>query len=134
MMNFKHNLAILEAASTATAKEIVMNTGNNDRGRTSGAEPAWDQRRITCALVAVGLSLLFLILASAANAQGVVQAWGMGGASTAGSRGLEAVVYNPANLAFSDGTTVGLAAAAADIHNNASSFLLKQDPPYRNFF
>ena len=121
MMNFRHNLAILEAATVATAKDIVMNTGQKTDAGTIVSGHTWDRRRMTCTLVAMGFSLLILILAGAANAQGVVRAWGMGGASTASSRGLEAVVYNPANLAFSDGTTVGLAAAAADIHNNAFS-------------
>ena len=66
-------------------------------------------------LLAAGLS------ADTALAQGAVRAWGMGGASTASSRGLEAVEYNPANLAFSEGTSIGLAAVAVDVHNNALS-------------
>ncbi|MCB1184516.1 hypothetical protein KDM41_13890 [bacterium] len=81
----------------------------------------WDRRRLGIALVVTGLSLAGLLIAATAEAQGVVRAWGMGGAGTATARGLEAVGYNPANLAFSEGTTVGLAAAAADVHNNALS-------------
>jgi hypothetical protein len=72
-------------------------------------------------LALVGLGLLSLPPAGTARAQGVVRAWGMGGAGVAASRGLEAVAYNPANLAFSRGTTVGLAAVAADVHNNTLS-------------
>ncbi len=120
MMNFRRNLAIL-AAAVATAKDSVMNTGKNTAQASDRSGPTWDSRRLTLVAVATGLSLLLLVLAGPTRAQGVVRAWGMGGASTAASRGLEAVVYNPANLAFSDGMTVGLAAGAADIHNNAFS-------------
>lgn len=84
-------------------------------------EAVWDRKRLTIALIISVLSLLLLLLAGPSHAQGVVRAWGMGGAGTAASRGLEAVAYNPANLAFSHGTTVGLAAAAVDVQNNAIS-------------
>ncbi|MFT5234412.1 MAG: hypothetical protein ACI9UQ_002458, partial [Candidatus Krumholzibacteriia bacterium] len=69
----------------------------------------------------VGCGLLCLFSTGTAQAQGIVRAWGMGGAGTATSRGLEAVAYNPANLAFSHGTSIGLAAVAVDVHNNAFS-------------
>jgi len=70
--------------------------------------------------LAIGL-LLALLIPSLVQAQGAVRAWGMGGAHTAAARGLEAAEYNPAALAFSSGTTVGLATAAVDVHNNAFS-------------
>ncbi len=72
-------------------------------------------------IMLTALALLLSLSAGPAAAQGAVRAWGMGGASTALSRGLGAVEYNPANLAFSRGTSVGLAAAALDVHNNAIS-------------
>ncbi len=104
-------------ASGAPAKEnAMMNRFHHER-----ADTGWDQLRLGVALAALIVSLLMLLLAGGARAQGVVRAWGMGGASTAACRGLEAVAYNPANLAFSEGMTVGLAAAAADIRNNAFS-------------
>ena len=43
------------------------------------------------------------------------------GAGGAASLGLEAVRYNPANLAFSRGTTIGLAGAAVSVQNNTLS-------------
>ncbi len=57
----------------------------------------------------------------AACAQGQVRAWGMGGALTAAARGLEAVQYNPANLALDHGSSLGLPAAAAMVGNNSLS-------------
>ena len=105
-----------------------MNTRNqSQRGKADSAPCRLEQIRQT---LPFGLTLLVLlgVLAAAvalaprqAAAQGTVRAWGMGGASTAMSRGLGAVDYNPANLAFSSGTSVGLAAAALDVHNNAIS-------------
>lgn len=58
---------------------------------------------------------------SQALAQGAVRSWGMGGTGVANSRGLDAVDYNPANLAFSRGFSMGLVTAAVDVHNNAIS-------------
>jgi hypothetical protein len=75
-----------------------------------------------CILLALAVLLTAIILLPRpASAQGTVRAWGMGGANTALSRGLGSVDFNPANLAFSSGTSVGLAAAAIDVHNNAIS-------------
>jgi len=108
-------------ADDAPTKETPMNMRTEARHGQDRTESVWDRRRMTATLVAIALCLLVLILAGSARAQSVVRAWGMGGASTAACRGLEAVVYNPANLAFSHGTTVGLAAAAVDIRNNAFS-------------
>lgn len=71
------------------------------------------------AVMALGLIVIFQ--PQHAQAQGAVRAWGMGGANTALSRGLASVEYNPANLAFSQGTSVGLVAAALDVENNAFS-------------
>jgi hypothetical protein len=70
------------------------------------------------ALVAMTMAAL---LATPARGQSPVRAWGMGGAGCAVAHGLEAVTYNPANLAFSDGSSVGLAGAAVSVENNALS-------------
>ena len=67
-------------------------------------------------LLIVGMALL---LPPIALGNGAVRAWGMGGAQTASARGLAAVQYNPANLAFSPGVSVGLAGAAVQLHNNS---------------
>ncbi len=73
--------------------------------------------------VLVPLAVLTLWAASVtvSRAQGEVRAWGMGGALTAAARGLEAVPYNPANLALDDGTSLGLASAAVMVGNNSLS-------------
>lgn len=97
-------------------KEDLMNAS-----KQYAATQVWDRRRLAIVLAIAVATLLVLLCAGSARAQGVVRAWGMGGASTAASRGLEAVAYNPANLAFSQGLTVGLAAGAADVRNNALS-------------
>jgi hypothetical protein len=76
------------------------------------------------AAATAALALLVLLAALAATpaaAQDAVRSWGMGGAGAASARGLGAVQANPANLAFSGGTTIGLASAALDVHNNAIS-------------
>ncbi len=69
--------------------------------------------------------LIFLLLhagaPATAHAQGATRAWAMAGAATATATGLDAVEYNPANLAFSRGVTVGLFGVAVDVHNNAFS-------------
>jgi len=110
------NSRIFTGPSATLKKDVAMsNESTLDHGQ------ARDILRPTFTLLFVGLGLLSLLSAPPAAAQGIVRAWGMGGAGTAASRGLEAVLYNPANLAFSPGTTVGLAAAAADVHNNALS-------------
>lgn len=72
-------------------------------------------------IVATGLALAGLLATDTAFAQGSVRSWAMGGTGVATARGLDAVSYNPANLAFSDGFSMGLAAAAIDVHNNAIS-------------
>jgi len=72
-------------------------------------------------IVATGLALLGVLIPQSAMAQGSVRSWGMGGTGVATARGLDAANYNPANLAFSDGFSLGLAAAAVDVHNNAIS-------------
>lgn len=73
---------------------------------------------------ATGLAILVtlsLLVPASADAQGPIRAWGMGGAQTASARGLGAVEFNPANLALSDGTNVGLAGVAVDVNNNSLS-------------
>lgn len=78
--------------------------------------------RLLPATLAVAATLAAIVLAAVpALAQSPVRAWGMGGAGAAAAQGLEAVVYNPANLAFSDGSSVGLAGAAVAVQNNALS-------------
>lgn len=81
------------------------------------------QRNMTGRMGAGLLAAAFLFALAAApdqaQAQSAVRAWGMGGANTAACRGLESVDYNPANLAFSPGTSIGLAAVALDVQNNA---------------
>ncbi len=79
--------------------------------------------KATAAIViaATSLALMGMLIPEAAFAQVSVRSWGMGGTGVATARGLDAVNYNPANLAFSEGFTVGLAAAAVDVHNNSLS-------------
>jgi len=50
---------------------------------------------------------------------GEARTMAMGGAQTASARGLEAAVWNPANLAFSPGGAFGLVGLSADLHNNS---------------
>lgn len=79
-------------------------------------------RLLPAALATASVTLAVLALAAGpARAQSPVRAWGMGGTGGAAARGLEAVTYNPANLAFSDGSSVGLAGAAVAVQNNALS-------------
>ena len=73
------------------------------------------------ATLTLATALLAALVATPARAQSPVRAWGMGGAGGAVARGLEAVTYNPANLAFSNGSSVGLAGAAVAVQNNALS-------------
>lgn len=93
-----------------------------DNHKTAGKDEIMSTRRNTKrASVVITAVMLCLFNIAPVQAQGIVRAWGMGGVGTATSRGLEAVSYNPANLAFSQGTTIGLAAIAIDVHNNAIS-------------
>ncbi|PID81950.1 hypothetical protein CSA17_02355 [bacterium DOLJORAL78_65_58] len=73
---------------------------------------------IAISILALGLTLP-LASVDTAMAQNAVRSWGMGGAGVATARGLEAVDFNPANLAFSSGFSLGLASAAVDVRNNA---------------
>ncbi|MHB8079235.1 MAG: DUF5723 family protein [Candidatus Krumholzibacteriia bacterium] len=78
--------------------------------------------RARSATAPVLLALIGLAAAPGAPAlaQGSARAWGMGGAATATARGLDAVDWNPANLALArPGFSLGLASLAADLHNNA---------------
>ncbi len=72
-------------------------------------------------VAATCLALVGLLAPNTSMAQVSVRAWGMGGTGVATARGLDAVAYNPANLAFSEGFSVGLAAAAIDVQNNSIS-------------
>ncbi len=72
-------------------------------------------------ILATSLALLGILLPGTALAQGSVRSWGMGGTGVASARGLDAVNFNPANLAFSEGFSVGLATASVDVHNNSIS-------------
>lgn len=78
------------------------------------------------AAVALALAAALALIAAPpaavpAGAQGNARAWGLAGAYTAAARGLDAVAWNPANLALSPAGTfaVELASVAADLHNNA---------------
>lgn len=75
--------------------------------------------RALAAVAAVVMSAC--ILPSAASAQGGVRAMGMGGAGTACSYGLDAVDWNPANLALArpGKLNVGLVSASVDLSNNS---------------
>ncbi len=72
-------------------------------------------------IAATSFSLAGMLIPQTAQAQVSVRSWGMGGTGVATARGLDAVNHNPANLAFSEGFTLGLAAAAVDVHNNSIS-------------
>ncbi len=65
--------------------------------------------------------LALLALAAPPAMAGDARAVAMGGAHTAAARGLDAAAWNPATLAFSPGTTVGLAGVSLDLHNNSFS-------------
>ncbi len=65
------------------------------------------------------LLLAVTLTADTAAAGGDARALAMGGAHTAAARGLDAAAWNPANLAFSPGTTLGLAGVSTDVHNNS---------------
>ncbi len=79
--------------------------------------------RRAASLLALLTALTATLSAAPAAAQGQVRAMGMAGAYTAASRGLDAVGWNPANLALRrpHGVEVGLAAVAMDLNNNAFS-------------
>lgn len=96
-------------------KDTVMEYGNFTNMRFGRGKAL-----AAVTILAIGLSLL-AAAPQTVQAQGSVRSWGMGGTGVATARGLEAVNYNPANLAFSDGFSMGLAAAAIDVHNNAIS-------------
>jgi hypothetical protein len=92
-------------------KSIPMNVAHDQRQRAT----------LHLTTVAVAALTLAALLATPARGQSPVRAWGMGGAGCAVAHGLEAVTYNPANLAFSDGSSIGLAGAAVSVENNALS-------------
>ncbi len=73
------------------------------------------------ATTALLIAILAALAATNAAAQSPVRAWGMGGAGGAVAHGLEAVTFNPANLAFSEHSSVGMASAAVAVQNNALS-------------
>ncbi len=69
--------------------------------------------------------LVFVVVCGAVPvlAQGQVRAMGLSGAYTGAARGLDAVDWNPANLALDGdrGLSVGLASVSLDLNNNAFS-------------
>jgi len=103
------------------AKEAALKSGTSHDRVTDHPDRVWDRTRILVAVATAAITLLILLLAGSSRAQGTARAWGMGGAGIATSRGLEAVAANPANLAFGEGMTFGLATVAVDVHNNALS-------------
>jgi len=62
-----------------------------------------------------------LSAAGSATAAGDARSLAMGGAGTAAARGLDAAAWNPANLAFSPGSSLGLVGVVADVYNNSFS-------------
>ena len=71
-------------------------------------------------LAALSTMLLAAVLtAGPATGAGDARSLAMGGAQTAVARGVDAAGWNPANLAFSPGTSIGLAGMTADLHNNS---------------
>jgi hypothetical protein len=78
-------------------------------------------KRHLAALAALLLPVLAVNVAPDALAGGDARALGMGGAQTAVARGVEAAIWNPANLAFSPGGSMALAGVSADLHNNSFS-------------
>ena len=93
----------------------------NDNTKTKQRRSPPSRLGATSALA--GSLCLLLCLCGQALGQGQVRAMGLSGAFTAASRGLDAVDWNPANLAL--GTpgsfSVGLASVAVDMNNNAFS-------------
>jgi len=73
---------------------------------------------LACALLAAAC-----LAPAAAVAQGEVRSLGLAGAYTAAARGLDAVAWNPANLALhrSSGVELNLVSFAVDLHNNSFS-------------
>lgn len=90
------------------------------RGKGSEHRRCPGRAGLLAAVLLLAASGSFL-LAPAARAQGSVRAWGMACAYTAAARGIDAVDWNPANLALTDGRTLGIASAAVDLSNNAFS-------------
>ena len=69
----------------------------------------------------VTLLLTVALTAGPAAGAGDARSLAMGGAQTAVARGVDAAGWNPANLAFSPGTSIGLVGMTADLHNNSFS-------------
>ncbi len=67
----------------------------------------------------LAMAAVLMFLNSTAQAGGDARALAMGGARVATARGLDAATANPAFLAFSEGTTVGLAGGTVDVQNNS---------------
>jgi hypothetical protein len=79
--------------------------------------------RLGATTALAGLVLALVCGAGPVLAQGQVRAMGMSGAYTGAARGLDAVDWNPANLALNGerGPSVGLASMSFDLNNNAFS-------------
>ncbi len=93
----------------------------NDNTKTKQRRSPPSRSGATSALA--GSLLVLLCLCGPALGQGQVRAMGLSGAFTAASRGLDAVDWNPANLALgtAEGLSIGLASVAVDMNNNAFS-------------
>ncbi len=76
-------------------------------------------RRRTC-LAALAV-LLATAPATGPAAAADARSMAMAGAQTAAAKGVEAARWNPANLAFSPGTSISLVGMSADLHNNSFS-------------
>ena len=89
--------------------------------RNDGTLPGRGGARRRPAAAAALLLAVTLAAAGPARAQGEVRALGMAGALTAAARGLDAVAWNPANLALDRprGWELNLFSFAVDLHNNS---------------
>ncbi len=109
------------AAPAAAGEQRMHNARPQAFPGASGAPRRRPHRLAPLLLV---LPLWALSPAATALGQGSPRAWGLAGAYTAAARGLDAVEWNPANLACERpaALTLGLFSAAVDLHNNAFSW------------
>ncbi len=93
---------------------------NSNRLKTQRRSPS---SRLGATSALAGLVFALLCGAAPVLAQGQVRAMGLSGAYTGAARGLDAVGWNPANLALNGerGPSVGLASMSVDLNNNAFS-------------
>ncbi|MFH1842070.1 MAG: DUF5723 family protein [bacterium] len=91
---------------------------NHNPGTSANGQPAHSRNWIGL-ICLLGLTCL---LTQSVFAQGSVRAYGLAGAYTAAARGIDAVEWNPANLAIGEGgVSIGLASVAVGLYNNSFS-------------